>query len=1783
MFLLLGLCVAGPATAQTYEVVHSFVIPGGSPMGALAVSPAGALYGTQETGGVYRRGSIFSLTPDGSGGFTLLTLHSFTGPDGASPRSTLIFGADGNLYGTTPKGGGTDSGTAFRITPSGAFTRLHDFADGGGKSPSELVLASDGAFYGTASEGGAHDGGTIFRIGTDEVFSTVHDFDGAVEGTAPLGGLLEADGHLWGTTSLGGTAGLGTVFRLDLPATVVTVHEFQGTDGATPAAALIRALDGLLYGTTRAGGALNAGTVFRMDELGTLTTLKSLDSNSGDTPIAPLFQASDGKFYGTTTSGGPGGGKDDFPAGTVFRIDSAGTFERLYAFNAGLFGTPGSSPFGGLADGGDGFLYGTTAGRVYGTVYRISLAGALTYPYFFEGIGDGEGLSSPIGPLTEANGAIYGAARSLFGVLFRLDGSEATLFYQFGGPDGSFPNGGLILGSDGDLYGTTNTGGTSLLGTAFRIDAGGTLETLHSFTGADGSYPAAGLIENPDGEFYGTTADGGAEAYGTVFHMSNTGDVTTLHSFTFSLDGGANPYAPLILAADGNFFGTTNYGGGVGSGTVFKLDTLGAVTTFHAFNESSEGLYAEGPVLQASDDALYGVLTTAKDGQGVIYRLDASGTFTNLHSFNADSSEGALPGSALIQASDGLLYGTAPLGGGLTNFGTVFRTDLFGNFGVVHFFDGNDGSTPNGGLLEASDGALYGAATMGGFGGGGVVYRLVIAAATASVTGIDPSSGRAAGGTPVAITGEHLYGVSVVTIGGAAATAPAARDQAQIFTVSPALEAGTLNDVTVGAPGAAAGPTLAAAWFADFNDVPQDDIFHAYVETIFRAGITAGCGGGNYCRNDAVRRDQMAVFLLKAEHGGRLRPSCLLSRLYGCPLPEPVCRLDRTARDRRRHGRLRRRQLLPRKSRHARPDGRLPPEDEGRLELRPAAGSRHLRRRPAGRFVRALDRGDRQSRDHRRLPGCSAALLPRRSQHARPDGGLPREDVRVLVHIEGAAHFRPRERRTPRGLELASRVQPSLSEIAGGALKTTRRNGIRSVLLFSLCAAAGNATAQTYEIFHTFALPGGHPVGPAVASPAGSLYGTTTDAGLFARGSVFVMTPDGSGGFTYQTLHSFVGPEGASPHAALIFGADGTLYGSAIEGGAAGAGTLFRISPTGTFTRLHDFADGGGEQPSELFLASDGAFYGTTRAGGAHGGGTVFRLGADESFSTVHDFDGAVEGTQPLAAPVQSGSFLYGTTNLGGANGIGTIYKVDMATAQTSKVYEFDSAVGANPAAALLRASDGNLYGTAARGGNGFGSVFRMDASETVTLFYAFNYNPDGREPVAPLMQLSDGKLYGTTDDGGAGAPPNTVARGSVFRIDTLGNFEWLASFYADSPPPPPAPLAAALAPDSLASPANTPFSGVTDGHDGFLYGTLAYPYGAVYRISPTDPQPASFPHVFGTAEGPYYPEGPLTEANGALYTTASASAERGSLLRFDGPRMTVLHDFAGINADGANPTTAGLVLASDGGLYGSTPNGGYAVNGWGTLYRLTSGGVFETLHVFQPPEGAQPTAGLLETPAGQFWSVASAGGTSNYGTIFRIDSAGTFSLLHQFFGPDGNGPFSGFALGTDGKLYGTTAYGGPSDDGTIFTMDTLGAFTSNVYDFDGQHGVHPFAGLLRASDGNLYGMSSRGGASDAGVIFRFDGSSMTSVHDFDGTDGSTPLASLIEASDGKLYGTTTGRSQRVRQHLPDRHARKLRIAPRLRRRPPAGKPHGGFRRRLLFQRRGRHRKCRRPFPIRAR
>jgi uncharacterized repeat protein (TIGR03803 family) len=336
------------------------------------------------------------------------------------------------------------------------------------------------------------------------------------------------------------------------------------SSGAAPYAGLIQGTDGGFYGTTSEGGAANRGTIFKVDA-GTLTILHSFASNEGTFPQARLLQASDGRFYGTTVGGGGG------DRGTIFRVDAAGTLTTLHSFNY----SDGDHPSVGLIEGGDGSFYGTTlygGSTGQGTVFKIDAAGTLTTLHSFN---------------------------------FYLDGGQ--------------PAGGVIQGSDGNFYGVASTGGAMGCGTVFRIDAAGTLTTLHSFDcGAGGSSPYDGIIQGTDGSFYGTTWWGGAMGLGTVFKVDRAGTLTTLYSFN-STDG-ANPYGALIQGSDGSFYGTTSTAT-TGPGTIFKIAATGTLTTLFRFN-SANGAYPYGGVIQGRDGSFYGTTSTGgANGSGVVFRL----------------------------------------------------------------------------------------------------------------------------------------------------------------------------------------------------------------------------------------------------------------------------------------------------------------------------------------------------------------------------------------------------------------------------------------------------------------------------------------------------------------------------------------------------------------------------------------------------------------------------------------------------------------------------------------------------------------------------------------------------------------------------------------------------------------------------------------------------------------------------------------------------------------------------------------------------------------------------------------------------------------------------------------------------------------------------------------------------------------------------------------------------------------------------------------------------------
>ena len=390
-------------------------------------------------------------------------------------------------------------------------------------------------------------------------------------------------------------------------------------------------------------------------------------SSDGAVPSAALIQAADGNFYGTTAAGGIA------MAGTVFKMTPSGTVTVLHAFTGGP--ADGANPSAALIQAADGDFYGTTSGgggapgAAYGTVFKMAPSGAVTILHAFTG----------------------------------------------GAADGANPRAALIQATDGNFYGTTSAGGAANLGTVFQMTPSGAVTVLHAFAGGrnDGASPLAALLQANDGNFYGTTYGGGLDQ-GTVFKMTPSGVLTILHAFAFSpafRSDGAGPTAALIQGTDGNFYGTTSYGGFIGLqtyvtagfGTVFKMTPDGTLTVL-----SIVGFRHESALIQGTDGNFYGTTYYGCCGfeppcvlpsivciyrppvpnrfGGRVFKMSADGTFTLLRELDGGT-DGGNPRAALIEGTDGNLYGTTAAGGA-RNAGTVFRMTLGGGMTTLHSFTG---------------------------------------------------------------------------------------------------------------------------------------------------------------------------------------------------------------------------------------------------------------------------------------------------------------------------------------------------------------------------------------------------------------------------------------------------------------------------------------------------------------------------------------------------------------------------------------------------------------------------------------------------------------------------------------------------------------------------------------------------------------------------------------------------------------------------------------------------------------------------------------------------------------------------------------------------------------------------------------------------------------------------------------------------------------------------------------------------------------------------------------
>jgi uncharacterized repeat protein (TIGR03803 family) len=347
------------------------------------------------------------------------------------------------------------------------------------------------------------------------------------------------------------------------------------------------------------------------------------------------------------------------------------------------------------------------------------------------------------------------------GTIFRITPSGTlTSLFSFDSANGANPYSGLTLDTNGALYGTTCNGGTNNDGTVFRV-VGSTVTTLHNFDGSHGACPQGDLVLASNGELYGTTTLGGSFGFGTIFRISPGGTFASLHSFDNSEDG-MSPNGGLVQAPNGLLYGT-DQGGPQASGTVFSVTPAGVLTTIHVF-DSTDGS-RPGALVQASDGNFYGMTNEGGEHyQGTIFSITKEGVLTTLYSFCAESQclDGAGPQAGLIQATDSKFYGTTS-GGGIDSDGVVFQFDVStGALTVLHSFSGTDGASPSGGLLQATNGLLYGTTFAGGSDGEGTVFRVALGLQPF----VTPVPTSAAEGATVNILGYKLTGATAVSFNG---------------------------------------------------------------------------------------------------------------------------------------------------------------------------------------------------------------------------------------------------------------------------------------------------------------------------------------------------------------------------------------------------------------------------------------------------------------------------------------------------------------------------------------------------------------------------------------------------------------------------------------------------------------------------------------------------------------------------------------------------------------------------------------------------------------------------------------------------------------------------------------------------------------------------------------------------------------------------------------------------------------------------------------------------------
>ena len=582
------------------------------------------------------------------------------------------------------------------------------------------------------------------------------------------------------------------------------------------------------------------------------------------------------------------------------------------------------------------------------------------------------------------------------------------------------------------------------------------------------------------------------------------------------------------------------------------------------------------------------------------------------------------------------------------------------------------------------------------------------------------------------------------------------------------------------------------------------------------------------------------------------------------------------------------------------------------------------------------------------------------------------------------------------------------------------------------------------------------------------------------------------------------------------------------------------------YEAVQGFASGASEPTGGVMQASTGELYGVAEEGGAYGGGTIYKVLPDGSgFETLVHFSGEggpARGKAPQGVLVEwvdgdSNQYFYGLTRDGGLHGHGTAFRVSPdGTFETLQDFDPDSTHPVSrPEGTLCLSSNGNFYGTCSEGGNSDeGTFFQMTPDGTVSVLYLFNSSDplnSGAFPRAGVVEgNTTGTFYGTTSTGG------NSGEGTIFKIDSFGAITTLVHFTGETG----------------AAVGSFPTVRMTRGSDGNFYGVTKFggyvdefwnDLGIVFKVTPAGVYTAlaGFAYPIPNEHRGMWPESPLVEGSpGVFYGATSRGGlyDRGTAFKITSAgAITTLVDFDFFNdPKGAGPQGHLVKIAEDT-IIGTTIGGGGPENE-GTIYRISNTGALTTLveitgrGVSNERSPSIPMSSLAEGVDGNFYGTTNEGGDTDQGTVYKVTPAGDVTTLVSFTGngagAKGSNPRAELLEGNDGNFYGTTESGGASDFGTVFKVTPGGGLTTLV-EFTGTSGTapgaYPRAGLVDGGDGYFYGTTYGGGSSSYGTIFRVSPAGLLNVlveFTWDGAiKGSGPSGTMVKAADGHFYGTT--------------------------------------------------------------